>query len=127
MLRTRIASSYDGWRGVTVHKVSRFSSRCLVLMATTTMRPNFAPKIPQTLEELGISHALVLDLMLRRLLLEGFCTLESLSKKLKLSVGVLSGVFTHMRQQQMVEIKRMTGNDYNFVLSAAGRALAGER
>jgi hypothetical protein len=97
-------------------------------MATTlTMRPNFAPKIPQTLEELGISHALVLDLMLRRLLLEGYCTLESLSKKLKLSVGVLSGVFTHMRQQQMVEIKGMTGNDYNFVLSAAGRALAGER
>jgi hypothetical protein len=96
-------------------------------MATTTMRPNFAPKVPQTLEELGISHALVLDLMLRRLLLEGFCTLESLSKKLRLSVGVLSGIFTHMRQQQLVEIKGMTGNDYNFVLSAAGRALAGER
>jgi hypothetical protein len=97
-------------------------------MATTlTMRPNFAPKIPQTLGELGISHSLVLDLMLRRLLLEGTCTLESLSKKLRLSVGVLSGIFTHMRQQQMVEIKGMVGNDYNFVLSAAGRALAGER
>jgi hypothetical protein len=79
------------------------------------------------LEELGISQGIVLDLMLRRLLLEGYSTLESLSNKLKLSVGVLSGVFSHMRQQHMVEIKGMVGNDYQFTLSAAGRALAGER
>jgi hypothetical protein len=65
--------------------------------------------------------------MLRRLLLEGYCTLEILSGKLKLSVGVLSTVFTHMRQQQLVEIKGMVGNDYQFSLSGAGRALAGER
>jgi hypothetical protein len=46
-------------------------------MATTTMRPNFAPKVPQTLEELGISHALVLDLMLRRLLHAGVAEQET--------------------------------------------------
>jgi hypothetical protein len=91
------------------------------------LRPTFAPAVPKTLEELGISQGIVLDLMLRRLLLEGYSTLESLSNKLKLSVGVLSGVFSHMRQQHMVEIKGMVGNDYQFTLSAAGRALAGER
>ncbi len=32
-----------------------------------------------------------------------------------------------MRAQQLVEIKGMTGNDYNFLLSAAGKQLAGER
>src|SRR5260370_1711833 len=32
-----------------------------------------------------------------------------------------------MRSQQLVEIKGMIGNDYNFVLSVAGKQLAGER
>src|SRR5437879_3656929 len=97
-------------------------------MATPSpLRPSFAPAVPNTLQELGISRSLVLDLMIRRLLLEGYSTLETLSGKLKLSVGVLSTVFTHMRQQQLVEIKGMVGNDYQFSLSGAGRALAGER
>ena len=46
--------------------------------------PAFAPVPPQTMEDLGISQTLVLDLMLRRVLLEGYCTLASLSEKLKL-------------------------------------------
>jgi hypothetical protein len=90
-------------------------------------RPRFAPAPPQNIEDLGIPHALVLDLMLRRLLLEGYCTLQSLTLKLKLSIEVIDGVFRHMRQQQLVEVKGMVGNDYQFVLSAAGRSLAGER
>ena len=90
-------------------------------------RPRFAPKPPQNIEDLGIPQALVLDLMLRRLLLEGYCTLQSLTQKLKLSIEVIDGVFRHMRQQQLVEVKGMIGNDYQFVLSAAGRSLAGER
>ena len=32
-----------------------------------------------------------------------------------------------MRAQQLVEVKGMTGNDYNFMLSAAGKQLASER
>src|SRR3954466_13978235 len=91
------------------------------------IRPSLGPAVPKTLEELGISKGLVLDLMLRRLLLEGYSTLELLSSKLKLSMGVLSTVFTHMRQQHMVEIKGMVGNDYHFALSASGRSLASER
>jgi hypothetical protein len=90
-------------------------------------RPGFAPSVPQTLEELGIGHGLVLDLMLRRLLLEGYSSLQSLSERLKLSVAVIDIIFRHMRQQQLVEIKGMIGNDYSFSLSGAGRALASER
>jgi hypothetical protein len=87
----------------------------------------FSPTIPQTFEDLGISQSLVLDLVVRRLLLEGFSNLQSLSNTLKLSVPVLNVVFTHMRQLQLVEVKGMLGNDYNFTLSQAGKMLAGER
>jgi hypothetical protein len=87
----------------------------------------FSPTIPQTFEELGISQSLVLDLVVRRLLLEGFSNLQSLSNTLKLSVPILNIVFTHMRQLQLVEVKGMLGNDYNFTLSQAGKLLASER
>jgi hypothetical protein len=89
--------------------------------------PAFSPAIPQTFEDLGISQSLVLDLVVRRLLLEGFSNLQSLSNTLKLSVPILNVVFTHMRQLQLVEVKGMLGNDYNFTLSQAGKMLAGER
>ncbi len=88
---------------------------------------SFSPSIPQTFEDLGISHSLVLDLVVRRLMLEGFSNLQSLSNTLKLSVPVLNTVFNHMRSLQLVEVKGMLGNDYNFTLSQAGKQLAGER
>jgi hypothetical protein len=50
-----------------------------------------------------------------------------LSRSLRISVPVIDAVFKHMRSQQLVEIKGMQGNDYNFTLSAAGKQLASER
>jgi len=91
------------------------------------VRSLFSPSIPQNYEELGISQSLVMDLMLRRMLLEGYSNLQSLAQKLRLSVPVVDIVFRHMRQQQMVEVKGMVGNDYNFTLSGAGKTLAAER
>src|SRR5271165_4660992 len=88
---------------------------------------SFSPSIPQTFEDLGISQSLVLDLVVRRLMLEGFSNLQSLSNTLKLSVPVLNIVFNHMRSLQLVEVKGMLGNDYNFTLSQAGKQLASER
>jgi hypothetical protein len=87
----------------------------------------FSPPIPQTFEDLGISQSLVLDLVVRRLMLEGFSNLGSLSNTLKLSVPVLNVIFNHMRSLQLVEVKGMLGNDYNFTLSQAGKLLASER
>jgi len=91
------------------------------------IRSGFAPSVPQSFDDLGISQSLVLDLVLRRLLLEGFSNLQSLSQTLKLSLPILTVVFNHMRQQQMVDVKGMIGNDYHFTLSQAGKLLAGER
>jgi MoxR-like ATPase len=69
----------------------------------------------------------VLDLVLRRMLLEGQCSLESLSKSLRIAVPIVDNVFKHMRKQQLVEVKGMSGNDYNFILTTEGKQLAGER
>jgi hypothetical protein len=88
---------------------------------------NFSPGIPETIEALGISENLVLDLVVRRLLLEGTSTLSNLAKKLRVSVPVIDHIFQYMRKQQLVEVKGMVGNDYFFTHSASGRQLASER
>ena len=46
---------------------------------------------------------------------------------LKLSMPVVDVCFRHMRQQQLVEVKGMIGNDYQFTLSGSGKILAAER
>lgn len=79
------------------------------------------------MEALGISENLVLDLVVRRLLLEGTSTLSNLAAKLRVSVAVVDHVFQYMRKQQLVEVKGMVGNDYFFTHSATGRQLASER
>jgi hypothetical protein len=97
-------------------------------MATfAPVRSAFNPALPQNFQELGVPESLVLDLVIRRLLIEGYSSLASLSRALRLSVPVIDSVFKHMRAQQLVEVKGMTGNDYNFLLSSAGKQLASER
>jgi hypothetical protein len=90
-------------------------------------RSLYAPKIPQTVEDLGISQSLVLDLVLRRTMLEGFSTLNSLSTALRMSVPIVEFAFRHLRQQQLLEVKGMIGNDYQFVLTSSGKQLASDR
>jgi hypothetical protein len=90
-------------------------------------RSLYAPKIPQTVEDLGISQSLVLDLVLRRTMLEGFATLNSLSTALRMSVPIVEFAFRHLRQQQLLEVKGMIGNDYQFVLTSSGKQLASDR
>lgn len=96
-------------------------------MSLPSLKPAFRPPVPQTIEELGLSQALLVDLVLRRLLLEGQSSLTGLSRSLKLSIPVVEVIFRHLRQQNLVEVKGMIGNDYTFVLSQAGRSLAGDR
>jgi len=97
------------------------------LAAGNSIPTSFSPRIPETLEHLGISENLVLDLVVRRLLLEGTSSLSNLSRKLRVSISIIDHMFRYMRAQQLVEVKGMSGNDYHFTLSAAGRPLASER
>ncbi|MDX2150429.1 MAG: AAA family ATPase [Bryobacteraceae bacterium] len=83
--------------------------------------------MPQTMEQLNIPQSIVLDLVLRRLLLEGFSSLQGLSRSLKLSLPIIDVAFRQLRGQQLIEVKGMVGNDYQFVLSQAGKQLASDR
>jgi predicted ATPase with chaperone activity len=53
--------------------------------------------------------------------------MTGLSRAIRISLPIVDLVFKHMRSQQLVEIKGMSGNDYQFTLSAAGKQLASER
>ncbi|MBV6434074.1 MAG: hypothetical protein IANPNBLG_04316 [Bryobacteraceae bacterium] len=79
------------------------------------------------MDDLGIQISLVTDLVLRRLLLEGFSTLTLLSQKLRLSIPIVDLVFRQLRQQQLVDVRGMNGNDYNIQLTSAGKQLASDR
>jgi predicted ATPase with chaperone activity len=60
-------------------------------------------------------------------MLEGFSSLDALSRSLRLSLPIIDQAFRQMRQQQLIEIKGMLGNDYQFVLTQAGKQLASDR
>jgi hypothetical protein len=91
------------------------------------VRPAFYPTTPEKMEDLGVSEGLLLDLMVRRLSLEGTANLAGLGEKLKLSYPVVDHLFRTMRQHHLVEVKGMLGNDYWITLSGQGRTLASER
>src|SRR5690242_1094510 len=85
------------------------------------------PIIPDRFEDLDIPRALVGDLILRYLWLHGSATLSALHETLKLSFPVLETMFHQYRQQQLLDVKGMVGNDYSFTLTGGGRAQATAR
>ncbi len=91
------------------------------------VRKDGRPVIPDRMDNLGIPRAMIVDLVLRYLWLHGAATLTALHQGLKLSFPVLETLFHQMRQQQLLEVKGMLGNDYSFALTAAGRQQAAAR
>src|ERR1044072_777685 len=92
-----------------------------------SVRQECWPTSPDRVEDLGIPRSLVNDLVLRYLWLHGSGTLSALNETLKLSFPVLETSFHQFRQQHLLEVKGMVGNDYSFLLSTAGRNLAASR
>ena len=72
--------------------------------------------------ELGISESLVHELFLKHVFQKGSGCLYGLSASLCLPVELVENIFHRMKSRQMVEVKGMSGDDYNFVLSQAGKA-----
>lgn len=87
----------------------------------------FCPPVPRDLEGLDLPIGLVTDLVLRRLSVEGTSNIQSLSNMLKLPVPAVLAIFNNLRQQQLIEVKGMVGNDYRITLSGHGRTAATER
>jgi hypothetical protein len=96
-------------------------------LAGAQPRPNNLPVIPDRLDDLGIPRSLVTDLILRYLWLHGSASLSMLHSALKLSFPVLESMFHQMRQQQVLEVKGMLGEDYSFSLTQSGRGMATAR
>ncbi len=90
-------------------------------------RREFHPVIPDRIEDLGIPRSMVSDLVLRYLWLHGAATLANLHQTLKLSFPVLETIYHTFRQQHVIEVKGMLGNDYSFSLTSSGRVLATAR
>ena len=102
----------------------------MVIAQATAAKPEreqIRPGIPDRAEDLGIPQAIVSDLILRFLWLHGSGTLAALNSTLKLSYGVLESFFHQFRQQHLLEVKGMLGNDYVFTLTATGRNVAASR
>ncbi len=95
--------------------------------AVSPAHQDVRPGTPDRIEDLGIPRSLVSDLILRYLWMHGTGTLASLNDTLKLSFPILEAMFHQFRQQQLLEVKGMLGNDYTFSLTHAGRAQATAR
>jgi hypothetical protein len=98
-----------------------------IIPSSEVARREFRPPMPDRIEDLGISRSLVSDLILRYLWLHGSGTLAMLHDTLKLSFPVLESVYHQFRNQHVIEVKGMTGNDYSFSLTTTGRAQATAR
>ncbi|HYM13905.1 MAG TPA: hypothetical protein VEU62_24415, partial [Bryobacterales bacterium] len=94
-------------------------------MATLAVTPQtFKPRNPVTLQDAGLNQNLLIDLMLKLTLLEGVTTLGRLASQMKVSMTIMSQLFSYFRREQLCEVKGMAGNDYELTLSAAGRKVA---
>ncbi len=90
-------------------------------------RSLFWPTPPDSLTDLDIVPTLVQDLFVRAVREQGQSSMRSLRERLKLPPTVLDPVFRQLRQQAYLDVKGMQGNDYQFGLTASGKALAAER
>jgi hypothetical protein len=87
----------------------------------------FLPEAPNTQEEAGISSTLIEDLFLRHVHLKRLNTIGALSESMALAYPIVEKVFRDVRNQRLIEVGGMVGDDYIFSLTNAGRAMASER
>ena len=85
------------------------------------------PPEPQTSLEVGIPDYMVNDLFLRHMLQRSITSISELSRAMRLPAIVVTAVFRQCKQQRLLEVLGMNGNDFQFTLTSAGRILAGDR
>jgi hypothetical protein len=61
------------------------------------------------------------------MLQRSIANIGELSRAMRLPDGVVTAVFRHCKNQRLIEVVGMSGNDFNFSLTAAGRILASDR
>lgn len=94
------------------------------------MAPNqqdFDTKAPKSPEQLGIPSALVTDLVLRRILLDGKASVASLSRSLALHPGLVDNMVQELRDKKEIEVLGMEGRNYTIALTQFGQNHATDR
>src|SRR5689334_11931740 len=100
----------------------------LEVQTGTKQSRRFAPPLPHTFEDLGVSERLIADLFLRRVYTDGTSNLRSLSASLRLSPALIHRVFRHVRDERLLDIRgAISDDDYTFSLTTAGTRLAENR
>ncbi len=92
--------------------------------ATAAVSAGFRPTEAHTLEETGLSHSLVLDLVLKYVFFEGTTTLARLIRRSKLSPAIIQLMYRHLQKEQLCDARPMVGEDYQISLNGRGRNLA---
>lgn len=98
--------------------------------AAPPTEPVFVPPMPRTLEETGLSPALLADLALKILYNAGYLTGGQLSERLRLPyTGVTEAILDFLKREQLVEVQGARGvgeQAYQYALTARGRDRARE-
>jgi len=81
---------------------------------------------PTRSSALDISPSVVLELFLRRTLIDDTVTVTHLTQALGLSHPILFEAFETLRDRKMIDVKTMQGHDYLFCLTSIGRDYARE-
>ena len=96
-------------------------------MNEVSTETDWFPRPPKTADELGISYALVTDLILRRTLLQGRTTVSALAESLALTPGLVDKTVQELREKKEIEVLGMVGRDYQIALTDAGSRHAQDR
>ncbi len=86
----------------------------------------FLPPPPMSQEQAGLGTGLIEDLFLRHVHLKKCNTLGALTESMALAYPIVERVFRDVRNQRLLEVSGMVGDDYVFSLTGAGRATAAE-
>ncbi len=99
-------------------------------MSSPDRRPvDQTPKMPQPMRrnDLDLSFKVVLDLFLKRTMLEETTSTLRLATALGLSLGIIDEAFEDLRGKKYIDVRTLIGNEYIFSLTAAGREAAVDR
>ena len=77
------------------------STLACISQAARKPRAVFFPAVPKTLNEIGVPHNIVVDIMPKTTLLEGVTTLNRLADRMNVSAPVAGAVCGHLRKEKL--------------------------
>jgi predicted ATPase with chaperone activity len=82
------------------------------------------PQAPETVADVGVPRAVLEDLALKNLYIDGSSSLKVLAKKMRLTFRVVDELFRRLRTEQLCEVTGMTGNIAEVAITSRGRSRA---